>query len=191
MALSQTSIWRHFTHRLYNHRKKAGEDIISNLDKEIQKYSAQGKVILLGDFNARAGTLNDFIENDTHGLVLPNDICHLDEHFPKRNNPDDTLNKVAGDILQLCMGNRLRFLNGRLTGNLDGKLTSYQRTELLKSLFRFQVQTLTPYSHHCPISVKIPFSKSGSMSDKSNEKPGRQTKKTPIVLNMYTLKTFL
>ena len=68
-------------------QKKAGKDVISIVDKEIQKYSAQGKIILLGDFNARTGTLNDFIENDTHGPVLPNDIYHLDEHCPKRNRP--------------------------------------------------------------------------------------------------------
>ena len=79
-------------------QKKAGEDIISILDKEIQKYSAKGKIILLGDFNARTGTLNDFIENDTHGPVLPNDIYHLDEHCPKRNNADYTVNKVGGEI---------------------------------------------------------------------------------------------
>ena len=86
-------------------------------------------------------------------------------------------------------------MNGRLTGDLDGKLTSYQRTEagtvdygiaseeLLKSILGFQVQTLTSYSDHCPISVKRPFSKSGSMNDKSNEEPVRQTKKTPTVQN--------
>ena len=92
-------------------------------------------------------------------------------------------------------------MNCRLTVDLDGKLTSYQRTgagtvdygiaseELLKSILGFQVQTLTPYSDHCPISVKIPFSKSGSMNNKSNKEPVRQTKKTPTVQN--TPKTFL
>ena len=116
-------------------------------------------------------------------------------------NADYTVNKVGGEILRLCIGNRLRILNGRLTGDLDGKLTSYQRTgagtvdygiaseELLKSILGFQVQTLTPYSDHCPISVKIPFSNSGSMNDKSNKEPVRQTKKTPTVQN--TPKTFL
>ena len=92
-------------------------------------------------------------------------------------------------------------MNGRLTGDHDEKLTSYQITgagtvdygfaseEQLKSILRFQVQTLTPYSDHCPISVKIPFSKSGSMNDKSNKEPVRQTKKAPTVQN--TPKTFL
>ena len=59
--------------------------------------------------------LNDFIENDTHGPVLPNDIYHLDEHCPKCNIVDYTVNKVGGEILRLCIGNRLRILNGRLT----------------------------------------------------------------------------
>ena len=37
-------------------QRKAGEDVISILEKEIHKYSIQGQILLLGDFNARTGT---------------------------------------------------------------------------------------------------------------------------------------
>ena len=46
-------------------QRKAGEDVISILEKEIHKYSSQGQILLLGDFSASTGTFNDFIENDT------------------------------------------------------------------------------------------------------------------------------
>ena len=42
-------------------QRRAGEDVISILEREIHKYSTQGQILLLGDFNARTGTLNDFI----------------------------------------------------------------------------------------------------------------------------------
>ena len=35
-------------------QRKAGEDVISILETEIHKYSTQGQILLLGDFNARA-----------------------------------------------------------------------------------------------------------------------------------------
>ena len=61
----------------------------------------------------------------------------------------------------------MRILNGRVTGDLDGKLTSYQSNgastvdygivseDLQNTVLGFQVQALTPYSDHCPITLKL------------------------------------
>ncbi|KAL9969651.1 hypothetical protein ACROYT_G021888 [Oculina patagonica] len=61
----------------------------------------------------------------------------------------------------------MRILNGRVTGDLDGKLTSYQTNgastvdygivseDLQDTVLGFQVQALTPYSDHCPITLKL------------------------------------
>ena len=69
--------------------------------------------------------------------------------------------------MQLCIANKIRILNGRVTGDLDGKLTSYQPTgtstvdygivseDLQNTILGFQVQRLTPYSDHCPITLKL------------------------------------
>ena len=62
----------------------AGEDVLSILEHEIHKYSIQSKIILLGDFNARTGTLNDFIENDCHDFLANDDTYNLDKNWPNR-----------------------------------------------------------------------------------------------------------
>lgn len=145
----------------------AGEDVLSILEQEIHKYSIQGKITLLGDLNARTGTLNDFIENDCHDFLATDDTYNLDKIWPKRNNGDYTVNRLGGEILRLCIGNKLRILNGRVAGDLDGKLTSYQSNgastvdygivseDLQNTVLGFQVQALTPYSDHCPITLKL------------------------------------
>ena len=78
-----------------------------------------------------------------------------------------SFNKLGDQTLRLCIGNKLRILNGRVTGDLDGKLTSYQYNgastvdygiiseHLQNIVLGFQVQTLTPYSDHCPITLKL------------------------------------
>ena len=88
-------------------QRKAGEDVPSILEQEIHKYSIQGKIILLGDFNARTGTLNDFTENDCHDFLATDDAHNLDKNWPKRNNGDHTVNKLGGEILRLCIGSNL------------------------------------------------------------------------------------
>ena len=148
-------------------QRKAGEDILNILEREIHKYSVQGQIVLLGDLNARTGTLNDFIEHDCQDFLVIPDTYNLDKNWPKRNNADYTVNKLGGEILQLCIANKLRILNGRVTGDLDGKLTLYQSTgastvdygivseDLQNTILGFQVQPLTPYSDYCPITLKL------------------------------------
>ena len=164
-------------------QRKAGEDVISILEKEIHKYSTQGQILLLGDFNARTGTLNDFIENDADDFLTIHNTYNRDTHCPKRNNADYTINKVGREILRLCIGNRLRILNGRLTGDLDGKYTCYQTNgastvdyalaseDLIKTILGFQVQALTTYSDHCPISLKLTPSRSHMVKDNAPRQP--------------------
>ena len=107
-------------------QRKAGEDILSVLEQDIHKFSKQGQIILLGDFNARTGTLNDFIENDCQDFTATDNAYDLDKNWPKRNNADYSFNKLGDETLRLCIGNKPRILNGRVTSDLDGKLKSYQ-----------------------------------------------------------------
>ena len=130
---------------------------------------------MLGDFNARTGTLNDFIENDCQDFIAADNTYNLDKNWPKRNNADYSFNKLGGETLRLCIGNKLRILNGRVTGDLDGKLTSYQYNgastvdygivskDLQSTVLGFQVQALTPYSDHCPITLKLACRNRGIM----------------------------
>jgi len=167
-------------------QRKAGEDVLSVLEQEIHKYSKQGKIILLGDLNARTGTLNDFIENDCCDFLPDDDAYNLDKNWPKRNNEDYTVNKLGGEVLRLCVGNKLRILNGRATGDLDGKLTSYQSNgastvdygivseDLQNTVLGFQIQHLTPYSDHCPIVLKLASSNRDIMNYNASKNSRRK-----------------
>ncbi|KAL9962008.1 hypothetical protein ACROYT_G031060 [Oculina patagonica] len=167
ICLRETKIFGGTHKNIKISQRKAGEDVLSILEHEIYKYSKQGKIILLGDLNVRTGTLNDFIENDCHDFLATADTYNLDKNWPKRNNGDYIVNKLGGEILRLCIGNKLRILNGRVTADLDGKLTSYQTNgastvdygivseDLQDTVLGFQVQALTPYSDHCPNTLKL------------------------------------
>ena len=77
--------------------------------------------------------------------------------------------------------------NGRVTGDLDGKLTSYQYngastvdygivSELLQNIvLGFQVQALTPYSDHCPITLKLACSNRETMYSTNTPKEPTRT----------------
>lgn len=150
-------------------QKKNNEDDLLILENEIDKFSNLGEVILLGDFNARTGILNDFVENDSSGEFLnhENPVYETDNLFPTRNNSDLKLNTLGNELLQLCISNKFRILNGRKTGDLTGKFTSYQSMgvstidygiiaeNLWNQILSFEVLSLTPYSDHCPISISL------------------------------------
>lgn len=168
---------------------KTGEDVLSTLEQNILKYQEKGDIILLGDLNARTGVLNDFIENDFRDLNIPDDNYITDTTWPKRNNSDTTVNKQGEAIIKLCIGHRLRILNGRTIGDFAGNLTGYQSNgastvdysiisnSLRKNILAFSVNNLTPYSDHCLISLRlatpviIPQGKiTQNKSDKTNNK---------------------
>ena len=136
------------------------------MENDILKYQKNGEILIVGDLNARTGTLNDFIEND---IFNPNtdDTYLTDINWSKRNNSDVIVNKQGKNILDTCISHRLRILNGRKIGDFMGKLTCYQSSgasavdyaitshSMWENILSFQVQHLTPYSDHCPISVKL------------------------------------
>ena len=135
--------------------------------RNAQILQARPNYFLLGDFNARTGTLNDFVENDCQDFTATDNAYDPDKNWPKRNNADYSFNKLGEETLRLCIGNKLRILNGRVTGDLDGKLTSYQYNgastvdygmvseHLPNIVLGFQVQALTPYFDHCPVTLKL------------------------------------
>ena len=102
---------------------------------------------------------------------------------PKRNNANYIINKVGREILRLCIGNRLRILNGRLTGDLDRNNTCYQTNgastvdyalaseALINTILGFQVHALITCSYHCPISLKLTPLRSHMVKDNAPRQP--------------------
>ena len=77
----------------------------------------------MGDFNARTGVANDYIELDhiyqADEGILPSYFLE-DSLLPKRFNIDKIINIQGQYLLDLCIETRLHILNGRFIGDSAG-----------------------------------------------------------------------
>ncbi len=140
------------------------EETFQNIEQEISHFQAQGKVLLMGDLNARTGKEFDFLES--HGTRFITGYNDLYPSYPTRENCDQTVNAHGRQLLQLCRGLALYIVNGRLRGDSLGRYTyssalgnstvDYTITDLdLSSLRAFTVKPLKPFSDHSQITLYI------------------------------------
>lgn len=135
------------------------QELLDELVDDILVFSSMGHLIILGDFNARTGTCDDFIMKEGN-KYLPN--CQNSKfHEPvKRNSFDNTVNKHGKWLLDLCRTFDLGILNGRTKGDTFGQITSHNRNgvsvvdyivvdlELLPLVQSFVVRPPNYLSHH-------------------------------------------
>ena len=82
------------------------EEIFNTIQEEIDLYKQQGFVILLGDWNARVGTLDDQTDlNDDLQLSKPISV--------DRVITDTKYNTYGFELVQLCLNTGMLLLNGR------------------------------------------------------------------------------
>ena len=103
------------------------DNILFDLAKFRSKYNENMPVLMLGDFNARTGTLSDFIDvneldSDILGLETDSSIkevfCNLG--IPqKRTNADIIVNENGKKLIDLCKVTDLKIMNGRIGENTD------------------------------------------------------------------------
>ena len=175
----------------------------SELEKSIAEYSMLGEIILMGDFNARKGNLNDDIEYNFKQHILDKDDRQLVSHKLPILNSRDTANpnKFGRLLVELYSLNNLCILNGRSKGDAKGEFTSFKGSSVIdygiasKSLFQkvvyFKVHKLSFTSSHCPISIRTKRFKINDKHDEnfSGKKPPKyvwvpnQTAKFKEILN--------
>ena len=142
------------------------DNIFENLKTCIRDYSTQGKLMLMGDFNARTGVLNDYVELDETARLdldlLPSDYLE-DIVLPTRLNVDQIVNDQGKYLLDMCIESKLRILNGRILGDSLGYNTYFGPrgsstidyivvSENLFDLFNFiNVRPPNELSDHCVI----------------------------------------
>ena len=168
-----------------SHHNQILEYPFDELQYAIMKYSAKGKIVLNGDFNARKGSLIDFIQYEDSTFL---DTSYMENQqysvhsFSLPNNMDKTTNKYGRPLNEICISNDLYFLNGRIRGDNSGKFTCHKFNEasvvdyaivsscLLDKIIYFSVHSLDYYSCHCPISFCLktrPFDRSMNDSNES------------------------
>ena len=177
--------------------KSATERYISNLESDIEHFAKFGKIALQGDFNARTGSVDDFINLSDNDFCYDNVFCFEDyglghnqadteensTFFTKRNSQDPFLCKRGRELLAACKNHNLCILNGRKVGDLFGKITCFRwngcsvidyaicSRDLLKDIINFKVLTSLPWiSDHAPIVFELSLHRSlpNETTEKSN-----------------------
>ena len=145
-------------------RSKKNYDFFAAVNEEVEHFSRKGLVLVQGDFNCRVGTELDYVGHDKSDLELGLD--NFDNQI-MRNSEDKTCNDRGKDLLDICKLNDFLILNGRMTGDVFGKLTSHNwngssivdycivSNELMDNIVDFKVGDFVPWlSDHCLISAK-------------------------------------
>ena len=133
-----------------------------------------GSVLLAGDFNARTGTLQDFVARDEHadvpGIAIPGVNDLPSQILPRRSTDREVHNQFGKRLLTLCQDASLLILNGRVEGDALGQCTCH--THMGSSLVDYfvctpsmlalqphlEVDQLPPDSDHCPLFLTLPTS---------------------------------
>ncbi|XP_063442678.1 uncharacterized protein LOC134722974 [Mytilus trossulus] len=105
--------------------QRLDQDILDCIENDISTFQKQGKILLCGDFNARVSSEPDFIANDSSKFIPVNTDYTIDKELLTRKNQDKVLDTRGKDLLDLCISNQLRFLNGRVLGDMFGTYTCH------------------------------------------------------------------
>ena len=112
--------------------------IFHDIRDDINKFgSLNNPIMLCGDFNARTGNLVDFIpylgeKHDTQNMNVHTQVN------TQRRHPDHEINTHGQKLIEVCIENNLRIINGRCIGNSFGKCTFFT-TKGGKSLIDYSI----------------------------------------------------
>ena len=103
-------------------------DQFETLSESVPEFSNKGSILLCGDMNARTASYLDFIQSDSeNGCSDYDPEYEVDDNILHcRNSQDHTTKCSRGEmLLDLCIKSRLRILNGRILGDMQGKFTAH------------------------------------------------------------------
>ena len=122
----------------------------------------------MGDLNSRVSRKPDFIPNDKDTQIFDNQFYEADQTDLGRCSQDTSSNTQGTKLLEFCIGNKMRILNGRTLGDLEGKFTCHRPTgssvvdlAIVNETFMQHINVFKIHgyngqlSDHCKISTKI------------------------------------
>mgnify|MGYP001809915718 CR=1 FL=1 len=160
---------------MYPKRQKAettAQQVFENISSSLDELRGGNDIaMLLGDFNARTGSLSDLPDLELLEGLQREGLGSFDVNglmqAPLRRNEDIEVNAFGRALLQMCMDKGLLILNGRIMGDTTGKFT-FQGPQgnstidlflappsLLARARELQVLGLLPGFDHHPVSLDI------------------------------------
>ncbi|CAB4022571.1 Hypothetical predicted protein [Paramuricea clavata] len=133
------------------------------LQENIYKFSKSGN-ILCGDPNARLDTLDNYV-HEMDGVTFPMTV--LTSSIEPHKSRNIHINTYWKALAELCCGNELIILNGRMKGDYIGQFTCHTyngasvvdytmvSSEILQSIKHFSVSNTTEFLHHCFLSFAL------------------------------------
>ncbi len=109
----------------------ADADVLEILRDEINTYSSQGDILILGNLNARVGEKQEVHTDRVIDHVHDTVISRQDSDRPvliRRSSTDKDTNANGRNLLSILNDCHLYLLNGRTTGDLRGLCTYHGYT---------------------------------------------------------------
>lgn len=144
------------------------KNVMDVLQEEIEKYSTEGEVIIIGDLNSRTGQ----IQEHTHTLIecdtsVINTCSYNDSSdIGIRSNKDNVINQNGRKLINIVNENDLIIVNGRTPGDFRGEHTHIDAkgnlsvldlcivtNNLYKNISYFNVLDFEWFSDHAPVQV--------------------------------------
>ena len=104
---------------------KMQQDFIDLLENDIVLYKPKGDIMVRGDLNARTGSQQDFIASDGADHLPLYQNYNIDSHSMCRQSKVIIVDARGRSLIDICIGNQLRILNGRCFGDLFWRYTCF------------------------------------------------------------------
>ena len=184
-----------------SYTKSSDIDIFEKIQEKIMTFSQNDYVLFGGDFNARVGNMQDFIEENDEDIELLNlpQQYQIDRYKKLRSNQDQHKNAYGEKLIELAISSKMKILNGRILGDLLGKYTylgyngisavdyvlGSEKLLMENYIHSFEVEELTLLSDHRPISVTLHYNATNKNKEKKNT--NSTTKRRKVVLKNYEI----
>ena len=143
-------------------------DIVQSIEADIAEFAPLGKIIICGDLNGRTNNTQDYVLEDENTSLNDDYKYTYDNFFLRQSQDSARVNGRGQQILDLCMGSRMRILNGRILGDSVGHFTCHKwngssvadymlaSEELFPCIRYFRVHPFhDEMSDHCLISAEF------------------------------------
>ena len=137
-------------------------ELFEDLESDIENYSSQGSVLLMGDLNSRTGKYPDSFSQEGSHNIITNDQSEYALSFNQRNCFDNELNNHGKRLLEICRSATSEYSTAdlvvihkeepRFMGETEqASLITQCDQDLFSSVAHFAVKEPSFFSDHSPV----------------------------------------